>query len=70
MAGHINLISEVENAEVQILAALIRRDTHGESDGGPKNAMSALWGSVLCLKFDLQQSPHQSSSGLRPESMT
>lgn len=48
MAGHINLISEVESAEVQILAALIRLDTHGLwSDGGLKNAMSALWGSVL-----------------------
>lgn len=47
MAGHTNIISEVVSAEVQTLAALIRLDTHGESDGGLKIAMSALWGSEV-----------------------
>lgn len=47
MADHMNLISEVESTEVQILAAIVRLDIHGESDGGLKNAISALWGSIL-----------------------
>lgn len=47
IAGHINLISEVESPGVQILAALIRLDTRGESDGGLKNATNALQGWVL-----------------------
>lgn len=47
MADYMNLISEVESTEVQILAAIVRLDIHGESDGGLKNAISALWGSIL-----------------------
>lgn len=76
-AGHINLISGVVSAEVQILAALMRQ-AHVvrvvEDSKMPRvpcgvqscEPQDGRWG----LKFDPQQPPHQSNSGLKSESMS